>query len=209
LKKVQTVLYNIERLTRRRETMQILVKIRKVVERLANHAMASVLAVIVLYLSLVTTSQPVTDYEQPEIDRAIAVLAERGFDTEAFLLENTTTFRRSDHWLNEIVFTERAYAATNFPFQIVTVYSDFYAKAADETERAMILLHESRHLLGEGEPEAYAYVWKNRERLGWTLKSHGTTPVFITIEQQTREFAPELFTCPDRLWNDCTEQPKP
>lgn len=203
------MLYNIERLTRRPQTMKLIKTTRKVAQTIANHATASVLAVIVLYLSLVTTSQPLTDYEKPEIDRAIAVLEEKGFETEVFLLRNTTTFRRSDHWLNGMVFTEPAYAATNFPFQIVTVYSDFYVKAADETERAMILLHEARHLLGDGEPEAYAYVWLHREKLGWTLSSHGTTPVFTTIEQQTREFSPELFTCPGRLWNDCTEQPRP
>jgi hypothetical protein len=182
--------------------------LKQIAKTIANHATASVLAIVVLYLSLVTTSQPVMDYERPNIERAISVLAEKGFEREVFLLRNTTTFRRSDHWLNGLIFSERAYAATNFPFQIVTVYADFYVKAADDTERAMILLHEARHLMGEGEPEAYAYVWQNRERLGWTLLTHGTTPVFVTIEQQTRETAPELFECTDRLWNDCTEQRK-
>lgn len=179
--------------------------LKKIAKAIANHATASVLAIIVLYLSLVTTSQPMMDYERVELDRAINYLKERGFDREVFLLKNTTTFRRSDHWLNSLIFTEQAYAATNFPFQIITVYRDFYEKAGDDTERAMILLHEARHLMGEGEEEAYAYVWQNRHRLGWTLLSHGSTPVYVTVEQQTREHAPKLFTCEEKLWKDCTE----
>jgi hypothetical protein len=158
-----------------------------------------------MYLSLVTTSQPIMDYERGDVERAINLLETKGFEREVFLLRNTVTFRRSDHWLNSLIFNERAYAATNFPFQIVTIYADFYQKAADDTERAMILLHESRHLMGDNENQAYKYVWRNRDRLGWTLKSHGTTPVFITVEEQTRENAPEIFTCSNKLWNDCTE----
>ncbi len=182
--------------------------VRKILKTIATHATASVLAVVVLYLSLVTTSQPIMDYERDDLERAIQYLDDRGFNREVFLLRNVVTFRRSDHWLNALNDNERAYAATNFPFQIVTVYGDFYFKAADDTERAMILLHEARHLLGDDEREAYAFVWQNRVRLGWTLLSHGSTPVFITVEQQTRENAPSLFICEDRLWNDCTEAKK-
>ena len=69
----------------------------------------------------------------------------------------------------------------------------------------MVLLHEAQHLKGGDEKAAYSFVWQNRERLGWTQLSHGTTPSYITIEQQTREFAPELFTCRQNLWSDCTE----
>ena len=35
--------------------------------------------------------------------------------------------------------------------------------------------------------------------------SVGTTESYITIEQQTRENAPELFNCPEKPWEDCTE----
>jgi hypothetical protein len=69
----------------------------------------------------------------------------------------------------------------------------------------MILLHEAQHVRMADEREAYAYVWRNRERLGWTQLSHGMTPTFVTIESQTREFSPEIFTCRDRVWSDCTE----
>ena len=171
----------------------------------ANHAMAAVLAVLAFHLSLVTTSLPPAPYEKPALDRAVSLLEEKGFDKEVFLLRNTVTFRGTDHWLNSLVEKENAYASTNFPFQIVTLYNDFYTKTTDDTERAMVLLHEARHLMGENENEAYAYVWKNRHRLGWTLRTHGTTASYITIEQQTREHAPELFNCPDRQWMDCTE----
>ncbi len=139
------------------------------------------------------------------VERAVAVLESKGFSSEAFLLRNVTTFRSSDNWLNQAVAGESAYAATNYPFGIITIYPDFYTKAVDDTERAMVLLHEAQHLMNKGEAEAYAYVWRQRQRLGWTTLSHGTTPTFVTVELQTRENAPELFTCRSNLWNDCTD----
>ncbi len=176
-----------------------------ILQKTATHVTATALALIAFYLSLVSTSLPPTKYELAQVDRAIQVLADRGFSDEVFLLKGTTTFRRTDHWLNAFVEKENAYASTNFPFQIVTVYSDFFSKATDDTERAMILLHEARHLMGEDENQAYSYVWRHRKQLGWSLESHGTTESFITIEQQTREAAPELFNCPQKPWEDCTE----
>lgn len=175
-------------------------------QHLANHTAAAVLAVVAFYLSLLTTSLPPAPQDRPAIDRAIAILEEKGFNNEVFLLRNTVTFRSTDHWLNSLTPKENAYASTNFPFHIITLYGDFYTKTVDDTERAMVLLHEARHLVGENENEAYAYVWKNRHQLGWTIRTHGTTPSYITIEQQTREMAPEIFNCPDNLWMDCTER---
>ena len=176
-----------------------------ILQQTATHAASAVLAIIAFYLSLVSTSLPPMKYEQVQIDRAIQLLADRGFADEVFLLKGTTTFRATDHWLNSFTDKENAYASTNFPFQIVTLYPDFYSKAVDDTERAMVLMHEARHLMGENENQAYAYVWRNREQLGWTLRTHGTTDSYITIEQATREMAPELFNCPDKTWQDCTE----
>jgi len=148
---------------------------------------------------------PPTKAESQQIDRAIQLLADHGFSEEVFLLKGTTTFRATDHWLNGLTEKENAYASTNFPFQIITLYPDFYSKAEDDTERAMVLMHEARHLMGENENQAYAYVWKHRKQLGWSLESHGSTESYVTIEQQTREMAPELFNCPDKPWEDCTE----
>jgi hypothetical protein len=176
-----------------------------ILQQTATHAAAAVLAVIAFYLSLISTSLPPTKAESQQIDRAIQLLADRGFSEEVFLLKGTTTFRATDHWLNGLTEKENAYASTNFPFQIVTLYADFYTKATDDTERAMILMHEARHLMGENENQAYAYVWKHRKQLGWSLATHGSTESYVTIEQQTREMAPELFNCPDRSWEDCTE----
>ncbi|MDI1240778.1 MAG: hypothetical protein PSX80_02510 [bacterium] len=176
-----------------------------ILQQTATHAASAVLAIIAFYLSLVSTSLPPTAYERLQIDNAIQLLADRGFSEEVFLLKGTTTFRATDHWLNSFVDKENAYASTNFPFQIVTVYPDFYSKAEDNTERAMVLMHEARHLMGENENEAYAYVWRHRKQLGWSMKTHGSTDSYVTIEQQTREMAPELFNCPEKPWEDCTE----
>jgi hypothetical protein len=173
-------------------------------ESVRSSALAAVLALLAFHLSMVSTSAPLYFEEKDAVDRAIAVLKDRGFKTEAFLLEHTTTFRRSDNWLNRLTQNENAFAATNLPFQIITLYPDFYTRATDDTERAMILLHESRHLMARDERSAYAYVWQHRSRLGWTQLTHGTTETYVTIEQLTRENAPELFNCPSNLWNDCT-----
>ena len=178
---------------------------RSLIRRIRNNIFIALFTIGFFYLSLLATSLPLEHHQRETVDRAIAILEAKGFDSEVFLLRNTVSYRSSDHWLNSFVFSENAYAATNFPVQIVTIYPDFYTKAEDDTERAMILLHEARHLMGEGEPEAYAYVWQNRNRLGWTILTHGTTPTYITIGDITREIAPELFTCTDKLWNDCTE----
>lgn len=160
---------------------------------------------MIFHLSLLITSMPIETEKRAAIDRAVALLEAKGFDREVFLLKFAVTFRDSDNWFNLLTEKENAYAATNFPFGIITLYPDFYTKTQDDTERAMVLLHEARHLQGDNEPEAYEYVWLNRQKLGWTTLSHGTTPTFVTIELQTRENSPELFTCPARLWDDCTE----
>ena len=174
-------------------------------QQLGTYVISIVLALVAFYLSLLTTSLPLEKHDRATVDRAINILAAKGYDEEVFLLRHTVSFRGTDHWLNNFVPKENAYASTNFPFQIVTLYPDFYTKAADDTERAMVLLHEARHLMGEDENHAYAYVWRNRENLGWTLETHGSTESYITIEQQTRENAPELFNCPDKPWDDCTQ----
>ena len=180
-------------------------KRRTLLELFKSNVLVAIVTAVFFYLSLLASSLPLEYHQRETVDRAIAVLEEKGFDDEVFLLRRTAAYRSSDHWLNRFVFSENAYAATNFPVQVVTLYPDFYTKAEDDTERAMILLHEARHMMGESEHEAYAYVWKNRYRLGWTQLSHGTTPTFITISELTRENAPELFTCEQKLWSDCTE----
>ena len=170
-----------------------------------SSALAALLALAAFHLSLVATSTPLSADESRAVDRAIDLLDERGFTTDVFLLRHTATFSSTDNWLNLLTQKENAFAATNLPFQIITLYPDFYTRANDDTERAMILLHEAQHLEAKDEKAAYSYVWRNRERLGWTQLTHGTTATYVTIEQQTREHAPELFRCTDKVWNDCTE----
>jgi hypothetical protein len=163
------------------------------------------LAVVLIMESLLITSLPLANHQKAKVDAAIAILESKGFDREVYVLKNFTLFRSSDNWLNAIAGQENAFAATNMPFGVMTLYPDFYSRTNDDTERAMILLHESRHMLGDNEDGAYGFVWKNRAKLGWTQLGHGTTETYTSVELLTRQFAPALFNCPDRLWSDCTE----
>ena len=156
-------------------------------------------------MSLLASSKSLAYEEKTIVRRAISIIEEKGFSREAFLLNNLAAFRGNDNWLNASVPKENAYAATNFPFEIVTVYPDFFAYTADDTERAAILLHEARHLLGDDEKEAYTFVWKNRQKLGWTKETHFKSVVWQNVRKQTREVAPDLFVCMTNPYADCTE----
>lgn len=177
-----------------------------VLPMIGNYLVVTAVALGLMYFSLVRTSAPLDATQSAAVERAIAVLTEKGFSKEVFVLNNVASFRGSDNWLNGLAESENAFAATNFPFGVVTLYPDFFDRASDDTERAMILLHESRHVIGGSERDAFSFVWMNRQRLGWTTLSHGMTPAFVTIQEMTREYVPELFTCQANLWNDCTEQ---
>ncbi len=162
-------------------------------------------AIAGLYLSLVFTAEPLSAEERKTVDKAIAVLAKKGFTDEVFYLENLTVFRNNDNWLNASVPKENAYAATNYPFEIMTIYPDFFTYLYDDTERAAILLHEAKHLQGFGEDVAYEFVWKNRKSLGWTKEKYTISIAWKEIRKQTREYAPKLFICDFNEFNDCSE----
>lgn len=166
----------------------------------------SVAAVLGFYFSLVVSAAPLDIDQKHKVRQGIRVLREKGFSAETMLLDNLTVYRSDDNWLNASVAKENAYAATNFPFEIMTLYSDFFTYPTDDIERAAILLHEARHLRGEDEPAAYAFVWKNREKLGWTKDKYFHSTVWVNIRRQTREVVPDLFTCADKEFGDCTEQ---
>ncbi len=157
------------------------------------------------YLSLIASAKSLTLEQKNTVRNAIAVLKERGFSDEAMLLENLTVFRSEDNWLNASVAKENAYAATNFPFEIVTLYPDFFTYPVDDTERAAILLHETRHLRGKEEKDAYEFVWRNRKKLGWTKEKYSDSQVWVNVRQQTRDNAPNLFICDFNQSGDCTE----
>lgn len=164
-------------------------------------------AIFGFYLSLLVSAKSLSIEQRIEVRRAIALLNEHGLSSEIFLLYHFAAFRSEDNWLNASVAKENAYAATNFPFEIVTLYSDFFTYPADETERAAILLHESRHLHGEDEHDAYAYVWKHRKQLGWTKDKYSRSVVWRNVRKQTVDNVPELFVCEENDIEvaDCTE----
>lgn len=177
-----------------------------VIRRVAVCAFAIAFSVFGFYLSLIGSAKPL-DYEQKQtVKSAVGELEKAGFATEVTLLRWVSAYRATDNWLNASVEKENAYAATNFPFEIVTIYPDFFNFPADDVERAAILLHEAQHLKGAAEAEAYEFVWKNRGRLGWTKQKYGSSVVWRNIRRQTREVVPRLFVCDDREFGDCTEK---
>jgi len=173
--------------------------------RAAICAAVCVAVVLGFYFSLVISAKPLDIEQKYTVRQAIRVLRDKGFQTEAMLLDNFTVYRSNDNWLNASVAKENAFAATNFPFEIMTLYSDFFTYPVDDVERAAILLHEAKHLQGKDEPEAYEFVWRNRAALGWTRENYRTSPVWTNIRRQTREVVPHLFVCGEDHLGDCTE----
>lgn len=173
-------------------------------DRILIFAGVSVVAIVLLYCSLIFTASPLSSDESERVEAAITHLEKRGFINEAFLLRDLATFRNNDNWLNASVAKENAFAAANYPFGIITVYPDFFTYPIDDVERAAILLHEARHLKGYGEEDAYEFVWRNRKYLGWTADKYSPSPVWQNIRKQTIEFAPNLFVCDFNPGRDCT-----
>ena len=170
---------------------------------------AVLLAVLVsFYISLVFSADSLTPDQQAQVRTAVELLEEKGFTDEARLLKHLAVFRANDNWLNASVEKENAYAATNFPFEIVTIYADFFTYSIDEIERAAILLHEARHLQGKDEKDAYEFVWKNRERLGWTSHGYSKSAIWRETRKLTKEYSPTLFVCDFNEYGDCTETGK-
>lgn len=163
------------------------------------------IALFGFYMTLIVSAKRLEYEEQKTIERSVLILEEKGFAREVFLLRYLTAYRATDNWLNASTREENAYAATNFPFEIMTVYPDYFTFPKDDTERAAILLHEAQHLKGGDEREAYAFVWKNRKLLGWTKENYGDSVIWRHVRKQTREVAPELFVCETKEYADCTE----
>jgi hypothetical protein len=157
------------------------------------------------YASLLLTSEPVTPDERLILMEAIRVLDRTGFSREASTLRRVVSFRRTDNWWNRYVGHSTAYAATNFPFAIITLYPTFFKYPADEIERAAILLHESSHLFGDDEQFALHRVWLAKDRLGWTSQRYGHTRVWKNTREWTVAEIPSLFTCGEDGKSDCLE----
>jgi hypothetical protein len=157
------------------------------------------------HASLLLTSTAATHDERAQVERSVALIERAGFAGEAFLLKRLTNFRTTDNWLNAYVGHADAYASTNFPFEVVTLYPDFFRYPVDDVERAVILLHEARHLAGAGEEEACATVWRDKARLGWTREKYGETRVWQNVTELSRRHAPKLFDCGQDGRQDCYE----
>ena len=160
---------------------------------------------LIAYFSLTLTSNPLTSEQRQIVNRAIDVLDQQSFSGDAFLLRRLVNFRATDNWWNRWVGHGQAYAATNFPFEVVTLYPDFFTRASDDVERAMILLHETYHLRGYGEPQAHRQVWLQKHKLGWTQERYGQTRVWKNVREFTAKFAPEMFRCGPDGHSDCME----
>ena len=158
-----------------------------------------------LHVSLLATSDAASFDQKRAVYRAVGLVEQAGFGREAFLLRRLANYRTSDNWWNRWLGHADAYAATNFPFEVLTLYPDYFKYPHDDTERAVILLHEARHLAGDGEEEAFAFVWRNKERLGWTEEHYGETRVWRNVSEFTRKYAPQLFRCGDDGQQDCGE----
>ncbi len=181
------------------------VKSRSRVKRLL-FTPALILAVLfVWYVSLLATSDPLSFDQKQTVHRAIKVLEEKGFASEAFLLGNLVSYRANDNWWNKWVGHADAYAATNFPFEVVTLYPDFFNVPVDDVERAMMLLHESYHLRGRGEPAAFGDVWRDKAKLGWTQDVYGQTRAWRNVREFTGRYAPQLFQCGVDAKTDCIQ----
>ncbi len=157
----------------------------------------------IAYVSLLVTSDPLSFEQRQTVHRAVQFLDQRGFRSEAFLLDHLASYRSTDNWWNLYVGHHDAYAATNFPFEVVTLYPEFFETAADDQERAAILLHESCHLRGAGERAAVERTWREKARLGWTQERYGHTKVWNNTLELTMTEAPALFQCGADGRSDC------
>lgn len=164
---------------------------------------ATLVAMIVWYVSLLISSDGLQPDQHQKVQSAIAILRQQGFSREAFVLSYLTTFRSTDNWLNAYTGHRDAYAATNFPFEVVTLYPDFFELPIDDRERAAVLLHEARHLLGDGEEAALQSTWQRKPQLGWTAEKYGETRVWDATEHLTRAQFPYMFKCGADGQSDC------
>ena len=161
--------------------------------------------VVLAFLSLLITSDGLTHEQERTVAEAIAVVEQGGFGREARVLRNVVFYRNSDNWWNKHVGHPNAYAATNFPFAVVTLYHGFFRVSVDATERAAILLHESHHVFGADERTALQRVWLDKRRLGWTAPQYSRTRVWRNTKEWTNGAIPVLFQCGDDQQSDCVE----
>ena len=178
-------------------------KRRPLLKRLAWIFGTTVIMLLVFYASLLLSSNGLDADQRRKVQSAIYLIRKSGFEREAFILGHVASFRITDNWLNAYVGHRDAYAATNFPFEIVTVYPEFFEVPVDDCERAAVLLHEARHLLGDQEDAALEYTWKNKRQLGWTTEQYKNTRVWDATMRLTKSRFPYMFECGGDGQSDC------
>ena len=157
------------------------------------------------YVSLLVSSDAVTRAERQTVLDAVAVVEDAGFSREAFVLRHLVSYRTTPNWWNRYIGHQTAYAATNFPFAVVTLYPAFFKFPVDDVERAAILLHEAHHVLGADEPDALRRVWREKRRLGWTAADYANTRVWKNTREWTASSSPPLFQCGPDFQSDCID----
>jgi len=158
---------------------------------------------IIFYSSLLLTSDRLNAEQRAKVEAAITLIKSSGLTKEAFVLDHLASFRATDNWLNAYVGHRDAYAATNFPFEVVTLYPEFFEVPVDDRERAAVLLHEARHLLGDGEDAALQNTWQRKRQLGWTADKYGQTRVWDATVRLTKATFPYMFQCGGGGDQDC------
>ncbi|HZE72846.1 MAG TPA: hypothetical protein VE135_25315 [Pyrinomonadaceae bacterium] len=178
---------------------------RGVVRRLIWIVGVTLLLLFGFYFSLLLTSNDLGFQQREVVGRAVTILEQRGFSKEAFIVGHLATYRSSDNWWNTYVGHGDAYAATNFPFEVLTLYPEFFQVSVDDNERAAMLLHEAYHLLGSGEDAALEGVWRNKNALGWTRATYAQSKVWNNTRELTMNRLPGLFQCGNDGKSDCFE----
>ena len=180
-------------------------KARGIRSRLIWITGTTIALLFIAYMSLLLSSDDLSRQQRGTVDKAIAVLADTGFQRQVFALKHLTSYRKTDNWWNRYVGHRDAYAATNFPFEVVTLYPEFFSNTADDNERAAVLLHEAYHLFGASEEGALEKVWRNKQRVGWTGDVYGQSRVWINTRDLTKSLVPSLFVCGPNKDQDCTQ----
>lgn len=178
-------------------------KKRSLLKRLVWIISATAILLIIFYASLLFSADRPNADQLVKIQSAIDLLQQRGFTREAFVLNHVASFRATDNWLNAYVGHRDAYAATNFPFEVVTLYPEFFEAPVDDCERAAVLLHEARHLFGNGEDAALEHTWKSKRQLGWTSEKYKQTRVWDATMRLTKSRFPYMFQCGGDGQTDC------
>jgi hypothetical protein len=167
--------------------------------------LASVIVALVFLWSrsLLLTSDPIDAAQRQIVMESVHLLEQAGFTREVAMLRHFANFRANDNWWNLYLGHRDAYAATNFPLGVVTLYPAFFTVPVDNTERAVILFHEAQHLMGAGEDATLARVWQEKQRLGWTSERYARTRVWSNTREWTLSSVPALFECGPNRRADC------